>query len=132
MFGIKHIEFWVRDLGRTLEFYRAFLPIIGWEEDGSNGFCCGTQKIYFKLAPPRAICKKCCFGPRHICFHSMRRDGVDQVASRVQSISPNAIFRGPQEIIGEEYSPDYYAVYFRDPDGFILEVAYSPNSPLDR
>jgi len=30
---------------------------------------------------------------------------------------------------GEDYSSGYYTVDFHDPDGFILEVAHSPNSP---
>jgi hypothetical protein len=35
------------------------------------------------------------------------------------------MIRGPVEI--PEYSPAYYTVDFKDPDGYIWEVAHTPN-----
>ena len=46
------------------------------------------------------------------------RAGVDQVARKLRALRIKV--EGPR--LWPEYSPDYYAVFFNDPDGIRLEV----------
>lgn len=45
--GIKHIEFWVSDLKRSLQFYKPLFSLIHWKQVNGNGFSNGETKIYF-------------------------------------------------------------------------------------
>ncbi len=121
--GIKHIEFWVSDLKRSGLFYSEFFNILGWKKVGDVSFKLGSTKIYFKQSyKVRADT----LGVRHICFWAKSRMVVDKVAEFVKVQGVKKI-RGPIEMRGKEYSPGYYTVDFCDPDGCIVEVAYTPD-----
>jgi|SRR3989339_2211551 len=115
--GIKHVEFWVSNLQKSLSFYEELFGLIGWEKYDANGFRCGMTKIYF-------IEKKVPFdesiGPRHICFEADSKEIVEKVSRFL--IDQNAsIIRGPIEY---EYKGNIaLTVDFKDPDGYIIEVA---------
>lgn len=119
--GIKHIEIAVSDLSRSLDFYRPLFKIIGWQEADQNGFICGNIKIYLKQwnYPDGNT-----LGVRHMCFWASSREIVDQAGEYVKNTGVK-IIRGP--LVVEEYSPDYYTMDFYDPDGFMLEVAHTPD-----
>ena len=63
-------------------------------------------------------------GVRHICFWAEDRAMVDRIGEYVKNTGVE-IIRGP--LVVQEYSPEYYTVDFYDPDGFMLEVAHTPN-----
>jgi len=117
MAGIKHLEFWVSDLKRSVSFYKELLSLIGWEQYDENGFRCGVTKIYFKE-------KKVSFneniGPRHICFEADSKELVDKIHDFLKK-NNSSIIRGPIEYT---YKGNLaYTVDFRDPDGYVIEVA---------
>ena len=122
--GINHLEFWVKDLEASLAFYSTLFPMIGWYELNRTSYSCGRHEIYFKEMP---VALQDSLGVRHICFHAMSRDVVDKVGEWLQSINAT-IIRGPQEM--PHYDASYYTVDFRDPNGFVLEVAHTPNIKL--
>ena len=122
--GINHIEFWTSDLQRTLTFYDPILKAIGWNKLGSSAFSSGSIEIYFI---ERDVKRFDSIGPRHICFQANSRETVDYVGQILASC-PGATIRGPLEVT--EYSEGYYTVDFRDPDGFVLEVAHTPHMIL--
>ena len=126
--GIKHIEYWVTDVASALGVYRSFFELLGWEYTGKAGFRGGGVEIYFKRAP-EGVGKKDSFGPRHICFRAASREIVDRVGALLLERRVR-IIRGPQVMVGEEYSRDYYTVDFIGPEGFIFEVAHTPHSML--
>ncbi|WP_461488347.1 VOC family protein [Pontibacter sp. HJ8] len=66
-------------------------------------------------------------GVRHICFHAVSRAVVDQVGEWLKNRKGD-LLRGPQEM--PLYSVSYYTVDFRDPNGFVLEVAHTPDIKL--
>ena len=119
--SISHIEFWVSDMRRSLGFYAPFFPLLGWRQIHDHEFTDGTVKIYFIERP--VACQDG-VGPRHICFNADSRAKVDEIAAFLRSAGMD-IIRGPCEM---KYSEGYYTVDFRDPDGYILEVAHAPNS----
>jgi catechol 2,3-dioxygenase-like lactoylglutathione lyase family enzyme len=56
-------------------------------------------------------------GDSRIAFAAPAREVVDQIAELLPGIGARKI-EGPEEA----YGPDYYAVFFEDPDGNKLEV----------
>lgn len=120
--GLHHIEFWVADLRRSLQFYEALFGLLGWTRDGPHGFRGGGTEIYFVERPVRAVDGA---GPRHLCFRASSRETVDAVGRLVRSLGLEVI-RGPVEV--PAYHPGYHTVDFRDPDGYVLEVAFDPTT----
>lgn len=90
---------------------------IGWKQIDENGFTCDTTKIYFCEVKDLILNQKIP-GPRHICFQAKNHETVDLVA-RLDVIK-NKILHGP-DIIHPNGS---YMLVFKDPDGYILEIAY--------
>ncbi|MFA6325335.1 MAG: VOC family protein [Candidatus Paceibacterota bacterium] len=119
--GIKHIEIAVSDLQKSLDFYKPLFKMIGWKEVDKNGFVSGNLKIYLKKWDYPVGNS---LGVRHLCFWAENGDIVDKASEYIKSTGVK-IIRGP--LIVSEYSPDYYTVDFYDPDGFMLEVAHTPN-----
>ena len=106
---------------RSLNFYDPLFEIVGWRKVDRNGYVCGNIKIYLKQWDfPSGNT----LGIRHICLWAENRAVVDQTGDYVKHAGVKMI-RGP--LVVEEYSPDYYTVDFYDPDGFMLEVAHTPN-----
>lgn len=122
--GINHIEFWVKDLEQSVAFYSKLFPMIGWYALNNTSYSCGRHEIYFKEMP---VALHNSLGVRHICFHATSRDVVNQVGEWLQTIGADVI-RGPQEM--PQYDASYYTVDFRDPNGFVLEVAHTPDIKL--
>ncbi|MBM3256706.1 MAG: hypothetical protein FJY98_00015 [Candidatus Liptonbacteria bacterium] len=119
--GIKHIEIAVSDLQKSLDFYDKLFEIIGWEKVAKNGFVVGSTKVYLKKWDFQ---RGNTLGARHICFWADDRAMVDKVGEYVKNVGVKMI-RGP--LVVTEYSPEYYTVDFYDLDGYMLEVAHTPN-----
>lgn len=114
---IKHIEFWTSDLDRSIKFYEAIFKIIGWKKTESNAFSNGETKIYFieqNVKSGKSV------GPRHICFLANSRETVDAIGKAMLEMQTD-IIRGPMESQYKDRTS--YTVDFRDPDGYVIEVA---------
>jgi len=114
---IKHIEFWTSSLKRSTKFYRNIFRIIGWEHREHNAFSNGETKIYFieqDVKPRKAV------GPRHMCFLANSKKTVNEVADFLVRTKADVI-RGPLE--SKYKGKSSYTVDFRDPDGYVIEVA---------
>jgi len=119
--GINHIEFWVSNRARSLAFYEALFRAIGWRHKGEGEFSSGSTTFYLVEKPVK---RQDAAGPRHVCFQAVSRAVVDAVATLLRERSAE-IIRGPLEM--PEYSTGYYTVDFRDPDGYVVEVAHTPH-----
>jgi catechol 2,3-dioxygenase-like lactoylglutathione lyase family enzyme len=115
--GIKHIEFWVSNLKKLIDFYSQLFPLIGWKQVDANSFAYGETKIYFI---EQAVDFSKNIGPRHICFLAKSREVVNKVGEFLKNINA-FIIRGPLESKYKNRSS--YTVDFKDPDGYIIEVA---------
>lgn len=91
MTGIKHIEFWVSNLEKSLEFYKALFIILDWKLVEEKGFTNGETKIYFKEQP---VSFNKNIGPRHIYFLAGSRELVDEVGDFLKT-NNSFIIRGP-------------------------------------
>ncbi len=89
-------------------------------------FVLGDTKIYFRQREGKLLDS---LGPRHICFHALSKKMVDEVGAFLL-VHGCKIIRGPTEMPGDPYPEGYYTVDFRDPDGYVLEVAHSPDETI--
>ncbi|GAA4306651.1 hypothetical protein GCM10023183_22030 [Nibribacter koreensis] len=62
-------------------------------------------------------------GVRHLCFRAEDASTVHAVGTYLREVGAT-IIRGPIEM---DYSAGYITVDFKDPDGYVLEVAYAPH-----
>lgn len=122
--SIHHIEFWIANLEDSIHFYSKLFVIIGWKQLNESAFSTEKIKIYFKEVDEKMVRA---LGPRHICYQAVNRRIVDDVARFLQEVQAK-IIRGPLEI--NHYSDGYYTIDFYDPDGFIVEVAYTLNAEM--
>lgn len=115
--GIRHIEFWVSNLKKSLEFYKELFSHIGWKQVDDNGFMCDGTKIYF-YEMKDLIMNVRMPGPRHICFEVDNKEIVDVISKLL--IVKDSTLHGP----GILHTNGSYMLVFKDPDDYILEVAY--------
>lgn len=119
-----HIDLRVKNLQNAERFYGAILPAIGFTEKSGEG----TEWITF-TAPGEG--KPEFFGftqdPNHrpnetrISFWAESREEVDRVAEVVRRAG-GRVLEGPELCV--DYTPDYYAFFFEDPDGNKLEICH--------
>jgi catechol 2,3-dioxygenase-like lactoylglutathione lyase family enzyme len=122
----SHIDLRVRSLATVTDFYRVLLPELGftvwWGEEGGEWRGASTEepfpsKAFFGFTEdsrhrPTATC---------IAFWVDTPEKVDRIAEVVRTGGGRNI-EGPA--LSPEYSEDYYAVFFEDPDGNRLEVVH--------
>ncbi len=116
-----HIDLRVKDRQKAQRFYEQVLPAIGFtRETGDEEWGAFTAPGEGKLP---------FFGftedPNHqpngtrISFWAETRDEVDRVAEVVKEAG-GKMLEGPE--LCRDYTPDYYAFFFEDPDGNKLEI----------
>ncbi|MCL5435839.1 MAG: topoisomerase IV [Patescibacteria group bacterium] len=105
-----------------MDFYDGLLSTVGWKKIESNALSNGETKIYFveqNVKLGRNI------GPRHICFLADSRAAVDRAGNFLTKLDAD-IIRGPLESKYKDRTS--YTVDFRDPDGYVIEVATASES----
>jgi predicted enzyme related to lactoylglutathione lyase len=115
----------VRSFANVTDFYRALLPELGftmwWGEEGEWRGASTEEsfpgKAFFGFTEdpghqPNATC---------IAFWVNRREEVDRIGEVARRVGGQNV-EGPA--LSPEYSEDYYAVFFEDPDGNRLEVVH--------
>ena len=127
-----HIDLRVRDMERAKKFYVLVLAALGFTVDQSS-------KTWVTYEAPRTAGEPTEFfgfthDPNHtpngtrIAFSADNRAEVDRVAEVAKAAGAQNI-EGPE--LCTEYEPNYYAVFFEDPEGNKLEVCcHNPSSVL--
>ena len=121
----SHIDLRIRSFANVTEFYRKLLPELGfttwWGDEGDwRG---AAVKDPFPSKPFFGFTED----PKHqangtrIAFWAHSREDVDRIAEVVLQAGGRNV-EGPA--LNAEYSDDYYAVFFEDPDGNSLEVVH--------
>jgi predicted enzyme related to lactoylglutathione lyase len=121
----SHIDLRVRSFANVTEFYRNLLPELGftswWENEGEwRG---AAARDSFPGKPFFGFTQDPGHQPNgtRIAFWVNSREQVDRIAQVVQRAGGRNV-EGPA--VNPEYSEDYYAVFFEDPDGNRLEVLH--------
>ncbi|MBA3831951.1 MAG: VOC family protein [Chthoniobacterales bacterium] len=116
-----HIDLRVKDRKRAESFYLHVLPALGFtnrrsEQEWETYYAEGEGK------PPFLSFEE---DPNHqpngtrISFWADTHEEVDRVAEVVRQAG-GKVLEGPE--LCRDYTPDYYAFFFEDPDGNKLEI----------
>ncbi|MEO1253184.1 MAG: VOC family protein, partial [Pseudomonadota bacterium] len=136
--GFHHIDLNVSNVAASKAVYDPILTYLGyalvrddpeaceWDlpasgGDDSNGASIGIKKRADADAGYRH--RRYAPGLHHLAWRVSSRDDVDRFhdllkEKKITVLDPPAHY--------PEYSGDYYAVFFEDPDGIKLEVVYAP------
>jgi len=125
--GIDHVYLAVRDLARSEAFYdRVMTGVLGYRK--ATGPIGGAPHVHYynrqfgfslrSAQPGTPDHDPYAPGLHHFCFRVVDAAAVDRAAAELRaaavSVSEGRLY--------PEYAPDYYAVFFEDPDGIRLEI----------
>ncbi len=132
---IDHIQITVKDLNKAEQFYDLFLPIIGFDinkkvkahiaEHDFNVIEYTHELLAFAITSPRQAFKDDSIHRRkpgalhHLAFKATSQKEVDDAYNALLNIGVDIVAK-PQ--IYPEYSPNYYAIYFKDTENIKYEI----------
>jgi len=125
--GIDHVYLSVRSLERAEVFYdRVLVQVLGYRKARST--IAGDPHLHyfnrqfgFSLRPAHSSTAEhdpYAPGLHHFCFRVVDESAVDRAAGELRALGIEVSL--PR--LYPEYAPDYYAIFFEDPDGIRLEV----------
>ncbi len=124
--GIDHVYLSVRDLSRSRHFYDGVMEVLGYRR--AESVIAGDPHVHyfnrqfgFSLRPARPETPAhdpYAPGLHHFCFRVIDASAVDRAASELRVLG--VVVTEP--IYYPQYAPDYYAIFFDDPDGIRLEI----------
>lgn len=91
-----------------------------WEQGIS--YILGDSYIVFVQAEERFLdipYHRCRAGLNHLAFHGETRDFVDEITQKLRQKGVKILYEDKHPYAG---GPDYYAVYFEDPDRMKVEI----------
>ena len=118
---LDHVSFGVRDLARARRFYDAALQPLGYECRSSDSGSLGYGRdatVLWVLATARPVADDTDSG-LHFAFVAPSRAAVN--AFHAAALANGGRDNGAPGL-RLDYSPDYYAAFVVDPDGYRLEA----------
>jgi catechol 2,3-dioxygenase-like lactoylglutathione lyase family enzyme len=128
---IGHVGINLSNSEESFELWKALLEYLGFSiTDDGNHFDADDGRSYLCVSTTKADYKRAGFhrrqtGLNHIAFSVSSADDVDAFVA--EFLAPRAIaplYGGAKAY--PQYTEDYYAAYFEDPDRIKVEVAYDP------
>ena len=123
--GIDHIYVSVKDLMRSEAFYDRVMPVLGFKKntfqnEGDRHVQYYNRHFGFVLRPAKQATPHDPLAPglHHFCFRVEDSGAINAIAGRFAELGVEC--SAPQ--LYPEYAPDYWALFFQDPDGVRLEV----------
>lgn len=123
--GIDHIYVTVSDLVRSERFYDVVMKALGFRKnefaiDGDRHVQYFNRHFGYVLRPARNRVTHDPYAPglHHLCFRVSDEATVRAVAAELKKLGIPV--SDPK--LYPEYAPDYFAVFFTDPDGIRLEI----------
>lgn len=127
---LHHVDLTVSDIALAKRFYKPVMEYLGYKmtEDTAQdlGFASGGDDgtgIMLHSARPQSEDRKhdrYTPGLHHLAFRAASRDEVDGLHRVLQRIGATVL--DPPAVY---YPPNYYAVFFADPDGLKLEFVFN-------
>ena len=126
--SLDHVVVRVSNIERSRAFYGRLFSFLGFEsmDDFSNMTGWRNGKIAFWISSAKGTIELCrhrqgSAGLHHCGFEVRNRKDIDQLQSFLIEVGAEIVDPA------REYYQDYYAVYFRDPDGLKIEgMTYGP------
>ncbi|WP_221569032.1 VOC family protein [Alkalihalobacillus sp. TS-13] len=123
---IHHIELYVSDLEKTIEFWGWLLPELGYFEyqkwEKGRSWKLKDSYIVFVQAEKKYIAvpyHRRRVGLNHLAFHAESMDQVDQLTDELKKRGVTVLYPDRHPYAG---GSDHYAVYFEDPDRIKVEL----------
>ena len=125
---LDHLFIPVRDLAAAEAFYDRVMPVLGFRKGRASDRVSPRARYdnrhltYWIVAREDAAASaqptKGAAAPSHLCFRVVDEEAVDRAFQELRAAGIDAT--EPQAYT--QYSADYYATFFSDPDGLLLEV----------
>ena len=122
---LGHIGINVSDLEVSYAYYSALIPYLAYEpfltHDDQFAIRPADNKrgTYIFFYPGQSVYHPDSAGLQHLAFMVPTRPKVDEATSAARKLG-SEIVHLPQE--WPDYPPPYYASFWRDPDGIMLEA----------
>ncbi|HEX5249748.1 MAG TPA: VOC family protein [Gaiellales bacterium] len=120
-----HIDLRVTSMNAALEFYEALLPELGFTQRFHGPvWKAWAAELELPAAAYLAITESASHRPgeSRIAFWTASAEEVDRLAAIATEAGARDV-SGPKPM---PYSPGYYAVFFADPSGNLLEIYHRP------
>lgn len=127
--GVDHLDLTVTRLARSVAFYEDVLGALGFSRVAHPTYVAWSNgKMTIGLREAGAAHRDVPFdrtraGLHHVALRVVARADVDRLHEFLRARGCE-VLDPPREY--PEYGPDYYAVFFADPDGVKLEVVHFP------
>ena len=124
--GVDHIYVTVTDIDRSIAFYDPLMKTLGFRK-GTTPIRGERHAHYFNpvmaysIRPARdARTSHDPYAPglHHVCCRVGTTADVDSAAREIRNLGVEVT----EPRLYPEYDPDYYAIFFSDPDGIRLEI----------
>ena len=123
---LHHIELYVSDLNNSLQFWDWFLTDLGYniKYDWKHGRSYILNNTYLVFVQVEEKYKNFKYhrkqtGLNHLAFHGGSRAEVDELTNKLKNKDITILYEDKHPNAG---GPDYYAVFFEDPDRIKVEV----------
>jgi catechol 2,3-dioxygenase-like lactoylglutathione lyase family enzyme len=123
---LHHVEIYVSNLEKTVSFWNWFLTDLGYEPyqkwDNGRSWKFGETYLVFVQAEERHMdipYHRSRVGLNHLAFHATSREHVDKLTKKLSEKGIRVLYQDKHPYAG---GPDYYAVFFEDPDRIKVEV----------
>jgi catechol 2,3-dioxygenase-like lactoylglutathione lyase family enzyme len=133
--AIDHVDLVVSSLARSQPFYEGLLRPLGYVEAGDIVGERGERVVYIsrhdsdgavglreRPGSGPEVADRYALGLHHLAFSVLNRGTVDRIGAWAREAGAE-IESEPREY---DYTPGYYAVFLRDPDGIKLEFVHRP------
>lgn len=140
---IDHIQITVKDIKVAEPFYDKLMAILGYDISQKISVPIPEHDLYvveylhpdmdFGICSPReafrdeTVHRRKPGAVHHIAFGAESRKHIDELYIQIKEIPGVKIIAPPH--IYEEHGPNYYALFFKDPDGIKFEIVY--NKPVE-
>ena len=138
MLSIDHIQVTVKDMSIAEPFYDKLMPILGFDLEKKVSAVIEEHDLYvveylssqydFGICSPRTaftdntIHRRKPGALHHLAFRAKSRTEVDELYLKIKDIGAE-IVHAPK--IFPEHGENYYALFFKDPEGIKYEIVYN-------
>lgn len=135
---IDHLQVTVKDMAIAEPFYDRLMPLFGFDLADKVSAVIPEHDLYvveylhpqfdFGICSPRTafaaetVHRRKPGSMHHLAFRATSREEVDHFYEQIRAIGAK-IVHAPR--IFPEHGPNYYALFFKDPDGIKYEVVYN-------